>query len=327
MNSSVQKTMKTFYWLVRREFWANKGLFLWTPLAIGGFLLFLYVSAEIWLDPFLKIDGYLDPVSHKAELTRWVNERIYASIMEMSHFFVHVLMISSAFLSSVYLFGALHGDRRDRSMYFWRSFPTSDAQEVGVKLFFPLFLAPLINLLIAVISFLVASFLIASYSLLGHVNVFVAVFSNMEIFKFAHGLLLLLPYYMLWSLPTVAWFLMISAGSKSRVFPWALGIPLATLFFAAFLKSILKLNWDFAWILNQVITRWIAANVPASWVANKEITRELFQGASPGSGYFTLERISNVEWGNPSLWIGVVAGLVMIMLTIRLRKNAAELNY
>lgn len=319
--------MKTFFWLVRREFWENKGLFLWAPLAIGCVLLFLYVSTELFMNPFLKIDGYISPVLHKAELTRWVNERINASIFEMSHFFIHVLMIASAFLSGVYLFGSLHGDRRDRSIYFWKSLPLSDAQEVGVKLVFPLLLSPLLNLVIAVVSFLVASLLIASYSLLGPVNVFATVFSNMEIFKFAYGLLLLLPYYMLWSLPTVAWFLMISAGSKSRVFPWALGIPLVTIFLAVFLKLLFKSNWDFAWILNQVITRWIGANVPASWVANKEITRELFLGNNPGSGYFTLDRISNVDWGNPSLWLGVVAGFAMIAVTVRLRKNAAELSY
>lgn len=321
--------MKTFFWLVRREFWANKGLFLWAPLAIGFALLFLFVSLELSYSSIFEIDK-LNAIQHKvgeAGLIKFVHKEINREINFMSHFFINTLMIAGAFLSSAYLIGSLHDDRRDRSIYFWKSLPISDSLEVWAKLVFPLILAPLLNLMIAVVSFFVASLVIAIYSIFGPVNVFITIISNMELFEFALEFMLILPYYVLWSLPTVAWFLMISARTNARVAPWAIGLPLLCVALAGFFNMLLKLNWDTRWILNQVISRWIGANVPASWVDNKEAAIGLLQRVDPASGRLKLERLSNVDWGSPSLWIGVAAGLTMILISIRLRKNAEVLAY
>ena len=44
--------MKTFYWLVKREFWEHRGSFLWAPIITGAILLTLnllgIVTAEIF---------------------------------------------------------------------------------------------------------------------------------------------------------------------------------------------------------------------------------------------------------------------------------------
>lgn len=329
MNASVQKTMKTFYWLVRREFWANKGLFLWTPLAIGCVLLFLFVSGELSLSPIFEIDK-LNAIQHKegeVGLNKFVNKEINREINFMSHFFINTLMIAGAFLSSVYLIGSLHEDRRDRSFYFWKSLPISDSLEVWAKLVFPLILAPLLNLMIAVASFFVASLVVAIYSLFGPINVFVTIISNTELFEFALEYLLILPYCVLWSLPTVAWFLMISARSSARVVPWAIGLPLLCVVLAALFNTLFKLTWDTKWMFNQVINRWIGANVPASWVGAEEVGNGLLQRIAPWSERLKLERLTNVDWSSPSLWIGSAAGLTMILIAIRLRKSAEVLAY
>src|SRR5512142_671169 len=39
--------MKTFYWLLKREFWEHRGGFLWAPIVTGGIFLVLNVMAII----------------------------------------------------------------------------------------------------------------------------------------------------------------------------------------------------------------------------------------------------------------------------------------
>ena len=42
--------MKTFYWLIKREFWENRGGFFWAPVITAGVFLTLYVMGIFALE-------------------------------------------------------------------------------------------------------------------------------------------------------------------------------------------------------------------------------------------------------------------------------------
>ena len=57
------------------------------------------------------------------------------------------LLIMTAFLVGVfYCLDALHGERRDRSILFWKSLPVSDRTTVLSKASIPLVVLPLLDL-------------------------------------------------------------------------------------------------------------------------------------------------------------------------------------
>jgi hypothetical protein len=116
---------------------------------------------------------------------------------------------------------------------------------------------------------------------------------------------------------------MVSSLAKSRVAPWAVGLPILCTIFLGIVNSLFLLNWDMPWFVTHVLARLITSNIPGSWLLGKEM---FAQGDNSGSAYFTIQRLSSVGWDDLSLWLGVAFGIVMIVLAIRLRRHADAVN-
>lgn len=323
MNSSVQKTMKTFFWLVRREFWENKAIFLWLPVALGVGFFLLFMMVEIFFKGVLSADHFKEMQSmFDTEFATNVRFRMVTHVpVEMARFFLHVLLGTGAFLSSFYLLSALHGDRRDRSILFWKSMPISDLSQVAAKLVFPLIFIPLLAIVIGFLSYFLAAFIVGALSIFSYFNFFGIILSNRDLYDLPLKYLSLLPFYFVWALPTVGWFLLVSSVANSRVFPWAVGMPILGTLILSFLNSALKLNLDMLWIVKNLLARLIAANLPASWLV--ELSHEELKATAQQPLEIT---IANVSWANQSLWLGAIFGIAMICLATRVRKHADALS-
>lgn len=323
MNASVQKTMKTFYWLVRREFWENKAIFLWLPVALGVGFFLLFIMVEIFFKGVLSANQFKEMQSmFDTEFATNVRSRMVTHVpVEMARFFLHVLLGTGAFLSSFYLLSALHGDRRDRSILFWKSMPISDFSQVGVKLVFPLIFTPLLAIGIGFLSYFLAAFTVGALSIFSYFNFFGTILSNRDLYDLPLTYLSLLPFYFVWALPTVGWFLLVSSIAKSRVFPWAVGMPILTTLILAFVNSLLKLNLDMVWIVKSLLARLIAANLPASWLLDLSPSGMEAAALQPVHVSVTM-----VSWSSPSLWLGAISGVVMITLAARCRRFADSVN-
>lgn len=323
MNSSVQKSMKTFFWLVRREFWENKTMLFWLPIALGVVFFFLFLTVEISFKEVLSADRFKETqkMFDEAFATHLRFQMATHVPAEMARFFLHVLLGTGAFLSTFYLLSSLHGDRRDRSLLFWKSMPVSDVSQVAAKLVFPLILTPLLAIVIGFLSYFLGAFIVAVLSTFGYFNLFSIILSNRDLYNLPLTYLSLLPFYFVWALPTVGWFLLVSSLASSRVFPWAVGMPILSTLILSFLNSALKLNLDMLWIVKNLLARLIGANLPASWLT------ELSNAELKATAQQPLEiTIANVSWASQSLWLGAVLGIAMIVLAIRVRKHADALN-
>jgi ABC-2 type transport system permease protein len=132
------------------------------------------------------------------------------------------------------------------------------------------------------------------------------------------SLLLAIPIYALWALPTVGWLLMCSAWAKSKPFLWALMLPV----FAGILVSWFDLMRGFDlgsdWFWANVVGRLLLGTVPGAHIPYRDaaarITDEedVFQLLDPA---FNLG-----NYAMPELWIGAVFGAVFIFAAIRMRR-------
>ena len=145
--------MKTYLWLIKREFWEHRGGFVWTPIWTGvamlALLLLGLVAAEVSMynhfGPTLKMGNTSTVViKHGQVVISTENMKIPTPGPQQLAIMHKIIpagllgingLISAviAFVLFFYLLGALYDDRRDRSILFWRSLPISDASTVLSK--------------------------------------------------------------------------------------------------------------------------------------------------------------------------------------------------
>ena len=128
---SYNKT-SPFYWSVCREIWENRSLYI-APLIVAAVQIFGFGVSIIGLAERRRALLLLDPAKHRAPI-------------EQPYDIAAIMMIVTVFLVGVfYCLEALHGERRDRSILFWKSLPVSDLTTVMSKVTVPMIVLPLIT--------------------------------------------------------------------------------------------------------------------------------------------------------------------------------------
>lgn len=207
--------MKTMKWLIKREMWENKGMLLWTPIVIAGAVVTLILTGLIFgnLD---TIRLYNQPLSVTIEGT--ARTRIVETMGEMYVTAGMPILMILGLLVFFYCLGALHDERRDRSLLFWKSLPVSDSMTVLSKLVTALVVAPLITLGVAIAVGLLMVLALCGLAAMHGTNLFGALLMTPQFYLTPLRLVALLPVYILWALPTVGWLLMVSSIARSKVF-------------------------------------------------------------------------------------------------------------
>src|SRR5947209_1742545 len=128
-----------FYWSVWREFWENQSIYI-APLIVAVVVLFGFLVSTIGLPERRRAVLLLDPAKARAAI-------------EMPYNVAAMMLIFTAFIVGVfYCLDALHGERRDRSILFWKSLPVSDLTTLLSKATIPLAVLPLITFAIIVVT-------------------------------------------------------------------------------------------------------------------------------------------------------------------------------
>lgn len=199
---------RPFYWSFHRELWENRSLYI-APLAVAAVMLF----------------GFLVATLGRALTTPDLNLRM-AVLTEPSGFAAGLLMVSTMIVAIFYSLDALYGERRDRSILFWKSLPVSDTATVLTKAFIPIALLPLFTFVLIVITQLLMA-LVSTLVVMGsHLSV-AAFWTQLALFRSALGLLYhLVTVHILWHAPFYAWMLLVSAWARRTPFLWAILPPL-----------------------------------------------------------------------------------------------------
>src|SRR5579872_5995286 len=121
---------RPFYWSVRRELWEYRSIYI-APLAGAAVALFGFLIAIFVLSVA------------NAPQRRPVLEDPYGQAAAL-------IMMAAFIVSIFYSLEALHSERRDRSILFWKSLPVSDLTTVLSKASVPLVLLPVMVFVLTV---------------------------------------------------------------------------------------------------------------------------------------------------------------------------------
>jgi ABC-2 type transport system permease protein len=320
--------MKTFVTLIRREFWENRGGFLWAPLVVVG-LFFIFTFMGI-LTGEAHVDGD-DFRIMNVPLAQFVNG---LTAEQMGHVAVGInngLAVMSLIVQTVlgivlffYLIGALYDDRRDRSILFWKSLPVSDLQTVGSKLFAAAFIAPLIAWVAAIIFHVIMLLMISAWLSFHGVNVFKlltlpGISAQVHPIKMWLVMLLAIPINALWAVPTYGWLLLVSSWARSKAFIWAVAVPLVSGALLSWADMLTNLRIPETWMWLHVIPRTLASVLPYSWTPGAKGVGYEFGGDRVPADLFTFSALGDVL-SSANLWIGVALGAAMIAGAVYMRR-------
>lgn len=324
--------MKTMQWLIRREYWENKGSLVVVPLVLAALMIvFTAVMALKGQNATFSINTPDGTVSSADVLMGARQQRAVTDVMATAYPLVAApLYLAMAFTVFFYCMNSLYGERRDRSLLFWKSLPVSDTATVLSKAALALLLIPLGTVVLALATAIVITMIGLGVLAANGPNLLPQLLGSGQVWLTAVKLVSLLPVYMLWALPTVGWLLMVSSWARSKVFLWAVGAPLITAALLAWANKMGGLAIDVEWLFQNVISRLLISVVPGSWfsvdtlhVAVENAGRATRHNDPSG----VLDAIYTQSWaalGTPHLWLGVLAGVVMIGVAIWMRQRREE---
>src|SRR5437899_1479592 len=276
---------RPFYWSVKRELWENRSIYI-APLIVAAVVLFGFLVSTGGLPERRQAVLLLDPAKARAAIDTPYN---VAAIM----------LIFTAFIVGVfYCLDALHGERRDRSILFWKSLPVSDLTTLLSKATIPLIVLPLVTLAIIVATQFVM-LLWTSVLLITHGMSPASTWTNFSLFQQSLILLYGLAAIALWHAPIYGWALLVSGWARRATFLWAVVPFLAIGFFE-------KITFGTSHF--------------ASMLKNR------LMGFAPEAFAFNLHSIESLQLtpgkylSAPGLWLGLVFAVICIAAAIRLRR-------
>ena len=223
---------RPMYWSVRRELWENRSIYV-APLIVAAVQIFGFAISTIGLAERRRAVLLLDPAHQRAAI-------------EQPYDLAAIMMIFIVFIVGVfYCLDALHGERRDRSILFWKSLPVSDLTTVLSKATIPLVVLPLLAFAVTV-CVQVVMLLMSSAVLLTHgvspATTWAAFPVSQNWVVLLYGLLAIA----LWHLPIYGWLLLVSGWARRATFLWAvfpllaIGILEKIAFNTSYFASMLK---------------------------------------------------------------------------------------
>ncbi|HMG87185.1 MAG TPA: hypothetical protein VK574_15750 [Terracidiphilus sp.] len=204
---------RLMYWSVRRELWENRAIYI-TPVAVACLFLLGFSISILHLLVKMHAAPGLDVMQQR-------------ELLGQPYEFAEDLIMGTVLLIGLfYSADALYGERRDRSILFWKSTPVSDLTTVLSKAAIPMVILPLLAFAITVLTQWIM-LMMSSAVLLGSGQNVATLWSRVGIF---HRWPMLLFHFLcihgLWQSPIYAWLLLISGWARRVPILWATLPPL-----------------------------------------------------------------------------------------------------
>jgi ABC-2 type transport system permease protein len=316
--------MKTFYWLVKREFWEHRGAFFWAPVITGIVFLVLNIMGVTMAEISNKDTKWnlgAAQFSMNGESHVRPEDLVQAgAALDIALYVIAAIILSvMAIVVFFYCIGALYNERSDRSILFWKSLPLSDSATVLSKVVAGAVLAPAIATVVGVAVGLVVLVLLGVTASFHGGNLW-GLLMAANPFKVVATLILMIPLYAIWALPTIGWLLLCSAAARSKPFLWAIALPVGAGVIASWFGFLDMLGVDSRWVWKHIVGRMLGSLLPGSWAGSvsplalhdNDNPRAVLDGLGLAYQYSALAA--------PSAWIGALAGAAMIAAAIWFRR-------
>ena len=281
---------RPYYWSVRRELWENRSLYI-APLIVAAVQIVGFAFTTIGLAERRRAVLLLDDPT---------KQRI---AIEMPYDIAAMMMMLTAFIVALfYCLDALHGERRDRSILFWKSLPVSDLTAVLSKVTVPLVVIPLVAFAITVCLQLII-LLISSMVLLLHGVSPATTLAHVSFFRSWVVLLYGWVALSLWDAPFYGWLLLVSGWARRATFLWAVLPFLALGIFE-------KITFGTQYFANFMKNRFMSFAAEAfDFRGQKTLCIDSLDQLTPGRFLST-----------PGLWVGLLLTVAFLAAAVRLRR-------
>lgn len=287
---------RPFYWSVRRELWENRSIYL-APLIAGGVVLLGFGITALEL-PRRRVNALA------LESTR------QRAAIELPYDAAAMMIMFTAFIVGVfYCLDALHGERRDRSVLFWKSLPVSDSTTVLSKFFVPMAILPAVTFAVVIVTqfvmLLISTAVLAPSGLAG---------TTWQLLPWAQMSVILLWGLVtttVWYAPLFAWLLLVSSWARRATFLWAF---LPWLAICGIEKIAFNTSY-FAQVLRARGSSFEHAFVVVKYPKNSHVP--------------LVDRLIQLDpvkfLTSPGLWIGLAIAAAFLVVAIRLRRDRGPL--
>jgi ABC-2 type transport system permease protein len=351
--------MNKFLTLIRRDMADNRGALIITPLVIAAILLVVSLFASLTGNARFGFDpkDYAVSKQHRGEQgqmvidaengsatvkrgldgkititgrdgeTRTLDQAIdpktkagIEAILPVGTAAAAVLPLGIALITILFvLAGALHDERKDRTILFWKSMPVSDLQTtsaklvstVGVGLFFALAVTIVLHMAITGLAVLTIG------------NVGITGISAGTVFlnaiKLWTVLAMALLIYIGWALPVYGWVTMVSA--------WAPKMPFIAAFAPLFVVPLIYMAIAYRGDDNDRILT--ALWEPAGRLIGEPMTNGMSRIVEPSSDHIPTIPVAEVlaqlsgSLGQPAFWLGLVVAGGFIYAASEIRRRRA----
>jgi len=271
--------LRPVYWSVRRELWENRWIYIALVVAAALFLVGFTISVF-----HLRHFSYMGIPS---SMRHGTNQYELAAAL---------IMGAAIIVSVFYCLDALYGERRDRSILFWKSLPVSDVAAVIAKLTIPILIVPLISFVITVATQLLM--LVISSAVFAGSGVDIAWREVLSVRVPAIWLYHLVTVHGLWYAPFYGWLLLISAWAPRAPFLWAFLPPFV-------IYGVERIAFNTSYFLDMLKYRLMGSGT----------------GMSEHQQDFASTLIPHHFLSTPGLWTGLAVAAVLLYATVQLRRS------
>jgi ABC-2 type transport system permease protein len=283
---------RPLYWSIRRELWENRSIYI-APLAAAALGMLAFFINLIFLPRTLRALPGMDPGHQQMMIA-----------MPYGHL-VWLLLPTTFIVGFFYSLDALHGERRDRSILFWKSLPVSDLTTVLSKASIPLVILPLLVFAIAVILHLMM--LLLSTAVLLLTGGAATLWAHLPLFQMELVLLYGLVVVALWHAPLYAWLLLVSGWARRATFLWAV-LPLLAI---GVFEWIVFHTLHFANLLHDRLGGFAADAFSFTMPDGSPVDLHFIPVSLLTPGKFL---------STPGLWVGLIFAAIFLAAAVRLRR-------
>ncbi|MGQ0384987.1 MAG: ABC-2 transporter permease [Gammaproteobacteria bacterium] len=303
--------MNRFIWLVRREIWEHKAIWI-APLIVLACLAIFSATGNVHLAPI----GNMDADTPLADLPR--DAQVGLLLLAYGGLSLVVFMVMGI-ISFFYSLDSLYADRRDRSVLFWKSLPLSDAESVLSKFTVACVVIPLVALAGAVLAQLVIA--TGGSIKLATMGQAADIMWEPRAIMGGMGLAALCSVTaMLWYAPVVGYLMLASAWAPKGPFLWAV-LPPAALFM--FERVLLYTNHVGNFIQERLFGL-IGLLRPERMDDAEPATREQVRDKVVELSQLDFAANLREFYASADLWLGVVAAVLMIAAATWVRRYRDE---
>jgi len=277
--------MRDYLWSVRRELWEHRAIFV-VPAAAAALLIVGWLIGAVELHRMLRDDAH-------GQVKGLMGIPLGATAL--------VMMGATFLVALFYCLDALNGERRDRSILFWKSLPLPDLTVVLSKMTVPVVVIPAVCFVATLATQAVLLAMGAIFAWTGVVPI--GPMNDLPLLQSTAMLLFhLVALHGLWLAPFYAWLLLASAWAK-RAAPllWALLPPVA-------IAVVEKIAFGTTYFLKLLERRSNANGMGTDFLMKSVVEQGMTQ---LHAGQFLM---------SPGLWGGLLVAGVFLACAVQLRR-------